>query len=383
MSRKKLILISLLSILTLINSGCANNTSETKQVLQNKEDKSSKEDEIKPTDEILNADIFSNKIQLGNHVLELSSEYEDFITAGAIMTDKEVTENVIIAPNSSKECRFSVRDSDFTLFFKNISDKDTKLSKSHVEHIRSESGNNIFFPKGVRIGDTFDDVIAKWGEPTCKVSSPSAEELRYCYYKFPMTNEIKDKIIQYKTWNDTKNSIDEATHDKYTLTIDKATGTVKHIEYSWENDNKFLKTIPGNGITYKVPYNYTNFDLNELHSVENIDDINYLIILPSSTIIHTRNKPRDEASIRSDIPNEEFTDYDFEVIKENDKELFACEFYQNSSTSYLGRFVYVCGNEHYISRWCQITTLNNDEVLSDNAISVFKDKIKNLALSVE
>lgn len=373
----KLPLIFLLNIFIFINVGCSNNTKtvQTSPEIQNKLN-----EEITATEEILNADMYDNKIQLANNVLNLPAQYEEFISAGAIMTnDNNTSENTIIDPDSSKEYKMIVRSSEFKLYSKNESNNEGTIKNSQIQHISTESGNEIFFAKGVRVGDTFDDVIKKWGEPSCKDSLINNNNLIYHYYKFPITEEIKNSIIDYKTHND--DNIYAATHDQYIINVDRVTGTVKSIEYRWNINNNNQKTISVKNIKYKAPYSFTDHEFFNLRSVENIDNIDYIIVLPDN-VYFTKNKLRDEVSIRKDIPNEEFTDYNFEILKETDTELHACEFYKNSNNSFLGRFVYVSEDNHYISSWCQIISFNQDEILTDNAINVFKDKIKDLSLSV-
>lgn len=200
--------VSIILVLCLSMAGCGATNKETSETL-----KSGKTEvkELKATDEILNADIYSQKLQLGNSVVTFPVLLSDLLDLGAEITNDVNPETEIIEPRYSKGVELNIDDWIYTFSFRNNTGfgDSTEESKrlllkdcicDYSYFICTDGGTSstkfnkdIIYPKGVRPGMSVSDLKAAWGEPT------ETDINKYMYYSghsaFEIIIDLEKEII--------------------------------------------------------------------------------------------------------------------------------------------------------------------------------------------
>lgn len=157
--------------------------------------KEGKVKELKATDEILEADIYSQKVQLGNQVVTFPVTLDELISIGAEVENDINPINYILEPGYSNTAELNIDGWTYILWFHNYTDKMEgqerqrlqfkdcisdctyayKLISSDSFDTYMECNDNIIFPKGVKSGMSVDELKSAWGEP----DSEDLDELIY------------------------------------------------------------------------------------------------------------------------------------------------------------------------------------------------------------
>ena len=163
--------------------------------------------EQKATSEILEADIYSQKIQLGDHVFTLPITLEEMIAQGAVVTDEEQKPTDMIQPLTYTDpLKLNIDGFDYSLQFVKVTElsedgtmPNIPLNKCTFDMVIESIGNNeqeTILPKGIKKGATVDELTAAWGEPTdYSESYPDT----YTYKANPDKHEYVSFIIDLET----------------------------------------------------------------------------------------------------------------------------------------------------------------------------------------
>lgn len=198
-------------------------------------------EKVNANKEILNEEMYGLKIQVGKEILEFPLNVVNLEKAGMSYENSSINSNYMIEPDhrGNVENFFMVLgdpSKKTELIIYKDREKIIQLKDSYAYRMNTDD-ENIIFPKGVRAGMSYDDLINTWGEPTTLniSSSPFSDDnlIKLVYMKYPITNNKGEYFAAGKIF--------------YTCSIDKSANIIKNIEYSYNpgslNDVETTKII--------------------------------------------------------------------------------------------------------------------------------------------
>lgn len=176
-----------------------------------------------PTQAILSAQPFDPVLQVGNEVLTLPASYEDWVNSGAVNVDTKYNDSYLVDANSYHIVTFEVCDAQVKIYVHNDTDNRLEINSCTIKSIYSTQSEDLFYPGGVHVGMSIDDLTAVWGEPSDDLSKSHEDELSYCYYQYPF--DIKRlPITTFGMGNN--NTLMSASGNSYTVSISRSSSQI-------------------------------------------------------------------------------------------------------------------------------------------------------------
>ncbi len=150
----------------------AENDSEEETTAETDAAEEEEDEIIEPTDEILEADMYSGKVQIGDHVFQMPIQFQDLIDAGATfksMGNKiDIDSTVIDAGDHESFSAIFDGGKDYGIFITVYNNSDGRALLKDCEGSWNgqfftdsifEDCKEIIFPKGIRVGSTEDEML--------------------------------------------------------------------------------------------------------------------------------------------------------------------------------------------------------------------------------
>lgn len=128
-----------------------------------------KEKKIVPTEEILNADKYSNKLQLGNTVFSFPMSAKDFFAKGATLADgKDPSKQVVYkrvqgALDGTQEFEIKYDGHEYYIYVGKSDEENLLLTDGEIRSVGIN--DDLLLPGGIKEGSPISDLDEKWGEP--------------------------------------------------------------------------------------------------------------------------------------------------------------------------------------------------------------------------
>ena len=209
----KMILVFAVIGISAIGCDLSDNNNEIPNVIEENENSSK---EYTASDEILSADIYDNKVQIGDTCLEFPTPLNTLLDMGA-----ETSDNVdyLLETGSIKNINMIYNDFSFTVRVIN-NDNIDKIAKDCNVYYLICSGeaavsydldenktvlNPFFFGKGISPLSNMDEVKEKWGE--CAYTEKNSPDIMLHYQQEPYFKEKKSNCEPYITNSSTNREI--------------------------------------------------------------------------------------------------------------------------------------------------------------------------------
>ncbi len=346
---------------------------------------------ITASKQILDSPLFGNLIQVGNKVIKLPAKYSDFIAAGAKITTKGLSDNFLMDVGSVKIVEMLVGKTNFRLYMKNISQKRCALKDAQVQYIYSTKGVQIFYPKGIKIGDTLSTLTKKWGEPSVDSSNRYDDELTYNYLEYPVSTKRVHNSVNLGS----SPEFISATGNQYTVRISRNSSKITDIQYKWvdsslkdqliEKTQKMQFGTDKYTLSYKIPkkIDQNSFTLGgKGMSVYMIDKVPYIIIInPYMDGFGGVKEITDKILVESINNALNSKKYNIEILKKTESEAAAVG-YLYSDKAVECRTLYIKGSHKYSTYESKIIPLEADGIVTAAATKKFKEIMSSFTSSI-
>lgn len=245
------------------------------------------EQQFKLTDESVltlhRMDLFSHKILVENNLIENISVFENFEKLGGTLSEcsiktVELSRETPLAPREEQKIYCKYKDITIGVEVKNYSLESIPLYKCDVVNIWIPNSDKVYFPKGIKVTDSLDTLIEKWGAP-----SNIRDEKWYVYHEYTNRTEkyvdcptgnyynvlIKDNKIDAISYNLGK--LPSKNQDTIIVKFDYEKGTItSKVKIDFENCyninegvNMYRTVYTVAGIVYVVTFDL-HFSLHDL-----------------------------------------------------------------------------------------------------------------------
>lgn len=337
--------------------------------------------EYTASSEIENAALYSNALQIGNTVFSKPPQYSDFINAGAVLATKDITENFLINPGEKKTIELQIESTVIRINIKNDNDKPCALKDAKVGKTLYSNGPEVFFPMGLRVGNSLPDLIEKWGEPSIDESKSSDKMLIYQYLEYP----INLKRVISSLMGD---EIVSATGVSYTVTIDRDTSQIasisckgfdKSLAGSIEDVIKEVKYSNGDtyDLTFEIPFEFwTNIVTlgGTAMTTYVVDNVPYVFVLDTNTLDwgHFEGEVSETDLKEAINPKHASLIYEVDKIETNGMAGMIMG-YSKTDEGYQCTGIYRDVKRQYSTRESLLIPLNENGEVSAAALSKFKE----------
>lgn len=182
-------------------------------------------EEIAATDEIINAERFSNKVQIGSTVYTFPLTVEDLLANGELKIggtymDRNPNENTLVSPGDIEMFGISGPGVDIVLVATNNNDAVTEFKSCtiDIQGIANRGSVNVIYSGGLRAGMSFGEFTELYGEPDY------IEDDNYYYYE--------DMYYFYDASKPSNSHYASLTGNSYCVHIDMDNACVSNIGYA-------------------------------------------------------------------------------------------------------------------------------------------------------
>jgi hypothetical protein len=286
-----------------------------------------------------------------------------------------ITEGYLINSGETVETNWELGSGSFSVYMRNNTNMVQVLKDADIDSSYGISSNSsdIFFPIGIRVGDSFSTLIEKWGQPTVDESFSGSRPLAYRYLEYP--------IKKWRLWSDPGSTdavgdLVSATDCEYSLQIDRRTSEITKVHFSWKEKNG-NEALVGNTASGTVVY-----------SVYIVDGAPYVIVIDITTFIpiYYGNAGTEELLRDFMIDDRLFEDdiqYDIEQLSVSDGGGTAIGYLYSGNTLHC-RTMYIdeTMNAKAEGRDSRIFPVDENAALSEEAVVKFKEIMKNFVDSI-
>ena len=238
-----------------------------------------------PSEEILNADIYSGKVQIEDKVFTFPIKLQDLLDNGMVITEENITENYLVDPMDSKSSvDVTIGNVRAEIKISNKSDEMTFLKNCYASDIDFDNYDNVFYPCGVTVGISMEELTEKWGEPfETKTDQYDEDSIFYRYTELPYD---KKRISG-------TNSIISITGNKYSVRFDRNTGLASAVfcvngdnsDIAIKFSNEHNINIDGDWVDFCSNYFVPEYLSDGYHLIET-DDGKYVLYFQSNLQSH-------------------------------------------------------------------------------------------------
>lgn len=240
---KKKALISAVALMLAILSGCADGSAEvttiapknsavTTTAAPTETEQTTEAAPIvyTPSEEILAAEMYSGKVQVKDKIFTFPISVAELLNEGAVITEKNVTEDYLIDADDTKYgIDIKINGKSAMIDVKNKSKTMAAVKDCDVVRVDFGYCTDVFFPKGITSGTTLSELTEKWGEFDEDASKNGSDYLSYRYYELPV------KTRSLSSSGPSMYDFTSITDNSYQTLIDRATGTVKEIDFTFSD----------------------------------------------------------------------------------------------------------------------------------------------------
>ena|GEM_PF-6671820 len=417
--KKTIIAVAVIAAMTVGMTGCSDNENTENNSGANGAIPNLTEDGIMPpmssnfevTQEILNADIYSGLVQIGDTVIQLPTTVGDFLSAGATIND-DTSEDFLMNSKEVKNVDMTIGGTQFRFLAENNESERISLKEAETNTIEiigvatnidetgtASSSEDIFFPLGIKVGDSIADLTEKWGEPTI-------DNLPSLIYA--------ENTIHRRMFGDTRHGdvVVFLTECSIRMNVDRNTSLITELSMSAGSKIRNIRELNAetekgvSAIKFNLPYELSIEDRLKEMSVNQvpdnrafmgveIDDEKFALIfrVENANALGASFGDVDENMITSHFEShiswiEDDTvelKYSLESIDFNDDSTLGKGIgYAEYKNTLIGHvFVVQSGRDRATTLEMMILPLNEESVLSENAINEFKRLMIEFVDSIE
>ncbi|MFQ6949112.1 MAG: hypothetical protein ACLRSB_05990 [Blautia hansenii] len=245
----------------------------------------------KATKEIKEAKPYDGYVQIKDKVVQLPASYEDLkkeLEFKLITQDTLIqSEDFIVDGGDYLSIVVSLDDfgNQAEFYLRNLSEERATLKECQIQEITEFSPNSVFFPGGLTIGSSFDEVNAVLGEYYMEDESSSSLEYWYSvtitdktipFFKESMSNKLLEKI--------------PCNEYVYNITFDRNTSTATDVNCTFQKEitQEYKDYVLGGQVSEypihcQMPYGMVDNDSlgqdGRFTGVLSVDEKQYLLIL--------------------------------------------------------------------------------------------------------
>ena len=253
------------------------------------------------TDEIKKADPYEGYVQIKDEVVQLPASYKEL---------KEKLDFTLVSGENIRSEDYLVDGGDFfsiivslddfgnqvEFYLRNLSEERISLKECQVQEISEFSANSVFFPGGITLGSSMEEVEAVLGE--CYTEEEHSDSLEYKYNIM-----ITDKTIPFFTEPGASSKLLEkipCNNYLYRITFDRNNATVSSIDCIFEENivKEHVEYTLSKGSEYPIScqkpsglQRATNSKRERFTGVLSIDDKEYFMVLSGEMDDFARSLP--------------------------------------------------------------------------------------------
>jgi hypothetical protein len=344
--------------------------------------------------EILDADMYSNVLQIGNTIFTKPPGFNDFISSGAQLMSEKLTEDSLIQPHGCEYLDMQIGKTSFRLQLQNTSNEVCPIKEATVLGLNIRRGSDIIFPKGITIESPVSELTEKWGAPDKETQASNIYKGFFTYSELPIALDRVDKRENLR-----KSFMLSSTGFFYAVSLSperKTKSKVSYITVSWVDKTQPVFTTVD--LAESIYVEFEEFELsctmpysiaqnmsfgNVGLSLYEINNTLYVIVLdfPASfengyytgKIQNEFTKETLDEYINDTmndyrLPAEQYT---IENIEVNGANKIAIS-YLSRDNELSCRTVFMSKYHTYTTTECRIIPLNENDTISDAAIATFK-----------